>query len=344
MTSVAIQRVSVTPLDSLDSFFDSYDTSYTNPSELYSEYPLNYDNQLFNIQNEHSEEPETKTIMDEYTITVQIANRSRFPRARGLVPLRGAGAPGVAMALGAVGAGCCVSCHVEAASTVGTISRVCSVRSRFNCAWRVLAGTIFEEASRATAGHDSSNVDDDRKGSAGLTGKSGQSIAFSPPYLGNATNSSGSISRISVVDSSSRNINLGDPPLLLGTQRLLPFIEAFLFLYDKLQEKRSLLQQDNACATKSKFKQSITSSSQSQTTEGTDMKGRLNVRFQGKEGIDAAGLTREWYQLLSRVAKALFDGQLLDVYFTRSFYKQILGVKVTYHDIEAVEPMIIART
>lgn len=110
-----------------------------------------------------------------------------------------------------------------------------------------------------------------------------------------------------------------------------------------------------------------------------DLKGRLNVQFQGEEGIDAGGLTREWYQLLSRVifdkgallfttvgnnatfqpnpnsvyqtehlsyfkfvgrvvGKALFDGQLLDVYFTRSFYKHILGVKVTYHDIEAVDP------
>lgn len=39
-----------------------------------------------------------------------------------------------------------------------------------------------------------------------------------------------------------------------------------------------------------------------------------------------------------QVAKALFDGQLLDVYFTRSFYKHILDVKVTYHDIEAVDP------
>lgn len=39
-----------------------------------------------------------------------------------------------------------------------------------------------------------------------------------------------------------------------------------------------------------------------------------------------------------QVAKALFDGQLLDVHFTRSFYKHILGVKVTYHDIEAVDP------
>ncbi|GJZ54543.1 ribonuclease H-like domain-containing protein [Tanacetum coccineum] len=70
--SVPIPRVSVTPLDSLDSFFDSYDTSYTNPSELDSEYTLNYDNLIFNIQNEHSDEPETETIMDEVHITVQI--------------------------------------------------------------------------------------------------------------------------------------------------------------------------------------------------------------------------------------------------------------------------------
>lgn len=40
-----------------------------------------------------------------------------------------------------------------------------------------------------------------------------------------------------------------------------------------------------------------------------DLKGRLNVQFQGEEGIDAGGLTREWYQLLSRV---IFDkGALL---------------------------------
>lgn len=110
-----------------------------------------------------------------------------------------------------------------------------------------------------------------------------------------------------------------------------------------------------------------------------DLNGHLSVHFQGEEGIDAGGLTREWYQLLSRVifdkgallfttvgnestfqpnpnsviqtehlsyfkfvgrvvAKALLDGQLLDVYFTRSFYKHILGVKVTYHDIEAIDP------
>ncbi|XP_076899559.1 E3 ubiquitin-protein ligase UPL2-like [Bidens hawaiensis] len=110
-----------------------------------------------------------------------------------------------------------------------------------------------------------------------------------------------------------------------------------------------------------------------------DLKGRLTVHFQGEEGIDGGGLTREWYQLLSRVifdkgallfttvgnestfqpnpnsvfqtehlsyfkfvgrvvGKALFDGQLLDVHFTRSFYKHMLGAKVTYHDIEAIDP------
>ncbi|XP_076889696.1 E3 ubiquitin-protein ligase UPL1-like [Bidens hawaiensis] len=257
------------------------------------------------------------------------------------------------------------------------------------------------------------------------------------------------------------------PSLPPGTQRLLPFIESFLVLCEKIQANNSNLQQDDACATAREVKEFSGSSSPSGTgIDGTvtfarfaekhrrllnafvrqnpgllekslsmmlkaprlidfdnkrlyfrsrirqqhdqhltgplrisvrrayvledsynqlrmrptqDLKGRLNVHFQGEEGIDAGGLTREWYQLLSRVifdkgallfttggnnatfqpnpnsvyqtehlsyfkfvgrvvAKALFDGQLLDVYFTRSFYKHILGVKVTYHDIEAVDP------
>ncbi|GKD15367.1 hypothetical protein Tco_1199774 [Tanacetum coccineum] len=58
-------KVSKTPLDSLDSILESYDTSYTNLSELDSEYTLNYDNLIFNIQNEHCDEPKTETIMDD---------------------------------------------------------------------------------------------------------------------------------------------------------------------------------------------------------------------------------------------------------------------------------------
>ncbi|GLU23961.1 hypothetical protein SLE2022_399350 [Rubroshorea leprosula] len=42
--------------------------------------------------------------------------------------------------------------------------------------------------------------------------------------------------------------------------------------------------------------------------------------------------------IFMQVAKALYDWQLLDICFTQSFHKQILGVKVTYHHIEAIDP------
>ncbi|KEH31409.1 E3 ubiquitin-protein ligase UPL1-like protein [Medicago truncatula] len=269
--------------------------------------------------------------------------------------------------------------------------------------------------------------------------------------------------------------SLTSPPLPPGTQRLLPFIEAFFVLCEKLQSNESIMQQDHINATAREVKESAGCSAsmsgkfcgdsqrkldgavtftrfaekhrrlanafirqnpgllekslammlkaprlidfdnkrayfrsrirqqhdhqlsgplrisvrrayiledsynQLRMRPTQDLKSRLNVQFQGEEGIDAGGLTREWYQLLSRVifdkgallfttvgnnatfqpnpnsvyqtehlsyfkfvgrvvGKALFDGQLLDVYFTRSFYKHILGVKVTYHDIEAVDP------
>lgn len=111
-----------------------------------------------------------------------------------------------------------------------------------------------------------------------------------------------------------------------------------------------------------------------------EMKGRLHVQFTGEEGVDAGGVTREWYTILARqifdpnyvlftrsaakaatyqpdkrsyinkehlenfrfvgriIGKAIYDGQLLDAYFTRSFYKHILGLKPTFHDIEAEDP------
>mmetsp|Transcript_11818 Transcript_11818/g.36038 ORF Transcript_11818/g.36038 Transcript_11818/m.36038 type:complete len:1826 (+) Transcript_11818:227-5704(+) len=111
-----------------------------------------------------------------------------------------------------------------------------------------------------------------------------------------------------------------------------------------------------------------------------EMKGRLNVQFLEEEGIDAGGVTREWYTILARkifdanyalfrrstaksatyqpntlsyinedhlgyfrfvgriIGKAIYDGQLLDAYFTRSFYKHILGIPPNYHDLEALEP------
>ena len=53
------------------------------------------------------------------------------------------------------------------------------------------------------------------------------------------------------------------PPLPPGTQRLLPFIEAFLVLCEKLQASSSLLQQDDAYATASEVKELSGSSSPS---------------------------------------------------------------------------------
>ena len=208
------------------------------------------------------------------------------------------------------------------------------------------------------------------------------------------------------------NINVGElvqggsssSPLPPGTQRLLPFIEAFFVLCEKLQANQSIVQQDHETITAREVKESSGSSSSTTACIGDsqrkldgvvifsrfaekhrrllntfirqnpgllekslsmmlkaprlidfdnkrayfrsrirqqheqqrsgplrisvrrayvledsynqlrmrptqDLRGRLNVQFQGEEGIDAGGLTREWYQLLSRV---VFDkGALL---------------------------------
>ena len=46
-----------------------------------------------------------------------------------------------------------------------------------------------------------------------------------------------------------------------------------------------------------------------------------------------------FFKFIGRViGKAIYDGRLLDAYFTRSFYKHILGRKVDYRDLEAVDP------
>lgn len=108
--------------------------------------------------------------------------------------------------------------------------------------------------------------------------------------------------------------------------------------------------------------------------------GKLSIRFYDEEGVDAGGLTREWFQILARqmfdpnyalfqpcvadkltyqpnraswvnpehlsffkfvgrvIGKAIFDGRLLDAYFARSFYRQLLDKTVDYRDVEWVDP------
>lgn len=117
---------------------------------------------------------------------------------------------------------------------------------------------------------------------------------------------------------------------------------------------------------------------QSQSVE--DLKSRLSIKFYKEEGVDAGGVAREWFLVLSRaifnpdyalfraaadngavfqpnrfsywnpdhlgyftfvgrfVGKAIYDGQRLDAYFTRSFYKHILGIKPSFSDLESIDP------
>lgn len=98
----------------------------------------------------------------------------------------------------------------------------------------------------------------------------------------------------------------------------------------------------------------------------SEMKGKFSIEFVNEEGMDAGGVSREWFLLLSKqifnpdyglfklsstgntyqpnknswinpdhlkffkfigriMGKALYDGYMLDAFFTRSFYKHILG-------------------
>ena len=113
--------------------------------------------------------------------------------------------------------------------------------------------------------------------------------------------------------------------------------------------------------------------------KGTDeLRRKLSVNFNGEEGLDAGGVTREWFCEVAKevfnpmyalfrpagdltfqpnpqsqinpdhlqyfkfvgrvIGKAICDGHLMDAHFTRSFYKHILGLSVTTQDLEAIEP------
>ena len=114
---------------------------------------------------------------------------------------------------------------------------------------------------------------------------------------------------------------------------------------------------------------------------GDEMKfGKLNIRFHGEEGVDAGGVTREWFQVLARqmfdpnyalfipvssdrttfhpnklsgindehlmffkfigriIGKALYEGRVLDCFFSRAVYKRILGKTVSVKDMESFDP------
>ncbi|GJX44045.1 hypothetical protein Tco_0260721 [Tanacetum coccineum] len=66
---VPIPRVSEKPVDSLDSSLETSKTTITDPLfDFDSEFTLNSDNPILDIQNKESDESETETIMDEVQI------------------------------------------------------------------------------------------------------------------------------------------------------------------------------------------------------------------------------------------------------------------------------------
>ena len=109
------------------------------------------------------------------------------------------------------------------------------------------------------------------------------------------------------------------------------------------------------------------------------LRGKLSVSFRGEEGVDAGGLTREWFTILIReifnpnlalfrqsadsptvqpnplsyvntqhlayftfvgrvIGKAIMEGVMVDAFFTRSFYKHILGQQLHYTDLVSIDP------
>lgn len=80
------------------------------------------------------------------------------------------------------------------------------------------------------------------------------------------------------------NINMGElaqgtsssSPLPAGTQRLLPFIEAFFVLCEKLQANISIMQQDNANVTAREVKESAGGSASLTISCSTDSQRRLD--------------------------------------------------------------------
>lgn len=107
--------------------------------------------------------------------------------------------------------------------------------------------------------------------------------------------------------------------------------------------------------------------------------GKLNIRFNGEEGIDAGGVSREWFGVMARqmfnpdyalfnpvasdrttfhpnslsdvntehlaffkfigriIAKALYEGRVLDCHFSRAVYRRILGKSVSLKDMETLD-------
>ncbi|AFZ80372.1 ubiquitin-protein ligase 1, putative [Theileria equi strain WA] len=183
-----------------------------------------------------------------------------------------------------------------------------------------------------------------------------------------------------IVKQSPSLLNSGFQPVVRLAPMCLNFDIKRQYFRIKLKEKRQGIRLEPIKITVRRKHVFLDSYHQLRLRSGDEMKGKLTVSFGGEEGVDAGGLTREWFTILSKemfnpnyglftregrkqefnhpnplsginpdhlnffkfigrvIGKALYDGHHMDAYFCRSFYKHMLGRKITPADAESVDP------
>ncbi|WVQ94835.1 hypothetical protein IAU59_001918 [Kwoniella sp. CBS 9459] len=174
----------------------------------------------------------------------------------------------------------------------------------------------------------------------------------------------------------------GSFSLLIRNPRVLEFDNKRNWFFQKLKRKRDQVLPTGSVPLNIRRQYVFEDSFHAlQRRTGDEIKyGKLSVKFYNEDGVDAGGVTREWYSVLAQqifdpnfalfepcaadqqtfqpnkassvnsdhlayfkfvgrvIGKAVYDGRLLDAYFNRAFYKQILGRTVDMRDLESIDP------
>ncbi|KAI9290534.1 hypothetical protein K502DRAFT_271657, partial [Neoconidiobolus thromboides FSU 785] len=169
------------------------------------------------------------------------------------------------------------------------------------------------------------------------------------------------------------------PPVSIRNHNTIGFNGKLTYFYEQLH--KSILTHETSNTLQLNVRRQYVfedSFRQFQGRNGNEIKySKINVKFHDEEGVDAGGVTREWFTVLSHqifdpdyalfisssvdkvthqpnkashvnpehlhffkfigrmIGKAIFSEVTLDAYFTRSFYKHILGKPVEFKDLEA---------
>eukprot|EP00927_Polykrikos_kofoidii_P003483 TRINITY_DN11382_c0_g4_i2.p1 TRINITY_DN11382_c0_g4~~TRINITY_DN11382_c0_g4_i2.p1 ORF type:complete len:3793 (+),score=824.17 TRINITY_DN11382_c0_g4_i2:147-11525(+) len=169
-------------------------------------------------------------------------------------------------------------------------------------------------------------------------------------------------------------------PLLQHMPQCLDFDNKRAYFRTKLRSRRMESQYDIIRLRVRRNEIFMDSYHQLRMRTGEEMRAKIQVQFQGEEGIDAGGVAKEWYSALAKdifnpnyalfvqaggkactyhpnpmsyfngdhllffqfigrvIGKAIHDGHNLEAWFTRGFYKHMLGRKVIPADLEAFDP------